>query len=842
MASSKFELYSTEQTKQLAVAVQIDGVPGLLSSAVLYKNLKYGDPGTLYGGPGLFYGGLIPLDNYGGGQVRSLLSLQGSSLTLTQTLEPEQGRGSISQLSLSFIDANGYMTQLCSPGVIVDEIMGRNVTVFLGYAQLGFPDDYYVVFRGVISSVTSAPGLCTFQLSDPNIVRKQQVFYTSKTSLSAPISPTDTTITLGSNNDFYQSILGPNGSYDPAIKLYLKINDEWIEYGPTASNPSGTFGVNTLGNVIRGARGTVATAASAGDDVTVGIEVEDNAIDMALKLMLSGWDGPWKTGIALRSIVRTGEVGLGDQPGALILPAGVDADRDYGLVAGDYITITLATNPGNNTTVKILSFADMDTEANRLIYTDNSGLLPEETTSAVFSTRSQYDTYPLECGIGLTPNLVDITRHLDLKQIYFGGSQNTMRFFIQDTVSSCKTFIESELYLPISAYSLTRFGRLSMGVTRPPVADLRLRFINSDSIINPNDLKPVRGLNNRKYFSEVQFNFDLGDDNSTYASNTRTLDSDAITLIGISSVLPINSSGGRTDLGFDTEAAKRSQRLLSRYSRGAVQISPIVTWGAGVEIEAGDVVALTDDGTLKIANYGTGQRNLGTQLFEVTNRSLSLTNGNITLTLTAGVGGQAGDRFGVISPSSHLDTGSTTSQLKIKDSYGAIFPGNEKKKWENYVGQKILIHDDLWIYSQETVLVSFDAVNPYLVNIDPPLGFTPVADMVMDIINYPTTDDPTVASAYKAIHVFLDPTVSVTVGGTDTTFTVSVGDAAKFIVGATVLAHAVDWSYKSDEVKVTDVNYLTGLVTVGSMGISPIAGDKVDLIGFPDKGGAYRWL
>ena len=838
----KFQLYNTQQTKELAVVVEIDGVPGLLSSVTLFETLNYGDPDIFYGDPGLVYGGLVPLTEYNGGEVRNILSLDGSSLTLSQRLEPEQGRASTSLLTLSFIDYQGYMTELCSPGVIVDEILGKNVKVWLGYRQLSFPDDYYVIFRGKISGVTSEPGRTTLQLSDPNLRRRTQVFFTAVTQLQSAITDSDTTIPVISNGDFHKHILGPDGNYDPAIKLYLGIEDEWIEYGPTASLPAGTFGTNTFGNVARGARGSTAVAHDAGTDVTCAIEIEDHAVDIALKVMLSGWNGPYVDDVAIEHIVYTGDVLLGDQATSLTFPENVDVIRDYGWSAGDYLTISGATNGVNNQTVQIVSFAPLFGQENRLVYTTGVTLVSESNTTAVLSVRSQYDTYPISCGVKLTPDDVDVDRHIYIKDTFLQFDGNNYRFFITSDESSAKSWLETQVYLPISCYSLTRFGRLSMGITKPPLADNRLKFLSQDNILNAKSMKPNRGVNNRRFFNEVQFSWDARDDGA-FSQVLRTIDSDSLNLIGLASVLPVRALGGRSDLAFDESVERRSERLLSRYKRGATEIDPKVNWEVGVEIEAGDVVALQDDGTLFIANYDTGQRNLGVQLFEVTERSLDIRSGQINLKLVSGVGAQATDRFGTISPSSVLDSGSTSTQLVLTDSYGAIFPGNEQGKWIDYIGQPVLVHNDDWSQSGVSTIIGFDTFNPYLMQIAPPLAFTPSAGYMVEINDYPTSADVYLQQIYKAIHAYIDPRVFVVSGLSVTQFEVSPSDISKFFVGSVVLIHEASWTYESPEVTVTAVDTALNIVTVGAtLGFTPTLNDEIELIGFADEGGAYRFI
>src|SRR5208337_1505845 len=109
-------------------------------------------------------------------------------------------------------------------------------------------------------------------------------------------------------------------------------------------------------NLVRGARGTVAGTYAADTEIDAAIMIEDDALTMALKIMLSGWQGPFLTDIPIQGFVITNDPIIGNQPNGIVLPVGVDAVRDYGIAQGDYLTITGSANPGNNVTVVANSF------------------------------------------------------------------------------------------------------------------------------------------------------------------------------------------------------------------------------------------------------------------------------------------------------------------------------------------------------------------------------------------------------------------------------------------------------------------------------------------------------
>lgn len=178
----KYQLFNDYDVKNLNVVVCIEGLDICFGMVPTYTKIRYGDPDLDYGDPGLVYGGLRLLDD-----VKPWLSTE-SNLTISQKLEPEQGRGSVSTLGLTFIDKDGYFTQLCSPGVLLDELLGnKKVTVKLGYVQTSYPDDYFTIFRGYVSKTRLSPTKVMLELSDANIKRRQNVFFSQKTKLTADI-------------------------------------------------------------------------------------------------------------------------------------------------------------------------------------------------------------------------------------------------------------------------------------------------------------------------------------------------------------------------------------------------------------------------------------------------------------------------------------------------------------------------------------------------------------------------------------------------------------------------------------------------------------------------------
>lgn len=835
-----FFLANESNVKQPVLVAVFDGLNDVLTSADLFTRIRYGDPDIEYGGTDAkgnpwLYGGLRPYVTANGGTFKPYLSWQGSSLTISQKMEQEQGRCSISTMTLGFIDKDEYMSELITPGLKVPEILGLRVRIFLGYQNISYPEDFIQIFQGLVQDITSQPGLVILSLADPNIRRRAQAMYIPTTTLSGTINDTATTINVVSNGDFFERILGPDGSDDTGIHTYIQIDDEVIEYDRLAFQPN-SFNESGGGIVTRGARGTTAVGHDDQSDVTSTISFSGNPITIALKLMLAGWNGPYQTGVPIQNILFSGIPAIGNIARAIILPIGVDAVFDLGLAVGDYITITGDTNLVNNQTVRVERFENLEERQNQVIITNSTTLVTSVNSTGTLALRSQYDTWPVSAALQLDPVDVDVAGHQFYRDSFL--AQEAMNFYQTSPIDSVKEFIEKECLLPISCFALTKAGQISMKLTLPPLAGQKLTSIDKDSIIDPKSMYVNRSTSNRKFFNEITFSFDP-DDAGNFTQVLRFLDTDSLAPssdggVGLSSILPISSMGTR-ETG---TLAERAERMLDRYKRGAVQLMLKVNFGKGNNIDPGDILLLTDDGALKITNMATGNRNLGKALMEVQERAFDFKSGNTSLTLLSGLNFTLQDIFATWAPSSNVvAAGTTSSQVRIQPSYGAVMGTDEFLKWVDYIGCRLQFHDYFYTYSGEAVLVAADN---NVLTIEPPLSFTPDANTIVDLAPYSTSTDPTVDEAAKIIHVHWDKTATVVSGASQTQFDVGAGDVQFFRIGYPIRVHAPDWSTDSSEVLITNV--LGTTITTEDLGYTPSAGDDCELLSFYDARGPYRFV
>lgn len=822
-----YQLFTSQQSKQLNVVLEIEGLDTTFGVQNTYTKVRYGDPGIYYGEPNLVYGALRALDS-----CKPYLMFD-SGLTLSQRLEPEQGRASISQMSFALIDKDGEVSRLISPGGgVLDEILGRAIMVRMGYVQTSYPEDYTVIFRGIITQVSSVAGRVNFTIGDANQKRRSATFKVAKATLTAGIDASTLTIPLTNVLNFYDLIIDQSAVNfnDWRVKPYLKIGDEVLSYG------YGAISGNTITVRERGSRGTVAAPHDLGSEVTNTLELKGHPINIALWLMLSGLGGASYATSSVQALGTVIDLTVTPAFNVICLPAGKNADIDFGLVIGDRVQIT--GSPTNNGTYTITGFGDSEGFSNRLIYI-NQNLNVENPSSATLNFYSQFDVLPVNAGLGLDPRDVDVKTHIYYRDTVFTSAEYLMQFYLT-TQQVGKAWIEQEIYLPISAYSITRYGRLSLGYMKPPIAADKLIVLDGNNVLNPENISVTRGLNTRKFYNQIQYQYDSTDDGK-FQSVIRNIDTDSLNKIGIMQLLPINSSGLKSQYGGGVLANRVATRLLTRFKKAAFDINLQVQWNPGTFIEAGDGVVLADNGYLNLTNFTDGSKDLGTQVFEVTDRTVDIKSGQVKLVLTSGLDNNLNARYGVISPSSYISlTGSTTSQIKLKQSFSNT--GAEIRKWSGLIGSYVQIHSYDYSRSEIKRLVGVSETQPDTVILDSALSFALQEDDILDVAPYGGTSDKTYNQLVKAVYTSVAPTLTVLNGLSNTQFLLNLTDYAKILVGSKVQIHNQDYSILSSEATVTQLIGPNTVEVGTSLGFTPSAGQKVEIIGFLDGGGAYRFL
>ena len=685
----------------------IDGVDDFFT-AVLVREKPFFDDGLLFD-DGVVFDDLVVLQ----GQ-QPFLSLDGTSKTISQQLQPDKGSvSSVSSITIRVIDQDQVMSRIISPGVELTDILGTTGEFFFGLDTVSFPQDYVKIFAGPISEIVSGAGYIDFTINHPDEKKRVRIFEASETGLDGAINDVTTTVVL----DDASSLILPAD----VLRSFVRIDNEFIEF-------TGISG-NTLTGVTRGALSSTDSraVAAAHDDnanVTSFYILEEGAIDLALKIMLSnGTNGDWITGVEMNNFNVTDE---GATSNAIYIQ-GVNIEQEYGLVSGDFVSTTGAAEVANQLTDEPIEDIITTEEGSYILVT--GPLATEVDTSATLSFRSQFATLP--DGFGMTPQEVDVAQHEFIKETFLASFD--YRFYLSDTIEDGKEFIEKQIYVPAAMYALPRGTRASVGLHVAPFPFAEIQTINKENIKNPSKIKLSRGFK-KNFFNNIVYKFDKNLIDDRFDAGTVSANAQSISELGRRRDFTVESEGMRSDLQATSLASTAANRLLDRYNRGAEYVEGIeVFFSEGVTLEPGDAVVF-DPEDLQITNTLDGTRAKPIKLFEVQNKRIDLS-GRATVNITdTSFDGSA--RTALFSPASLITSGSTTSVL-IQPSFSQPFGQNEWRKWADYIGAQIQIRNDDFT---DVGVTTITGISGNTIGFAPALPFTPGAGYTMEFAPY---DDQT---------------------------------------------------------------------------------------------------
>lgn len=719
--------------KEPNLVLEIEGISKLFGAVLIKKYVRIGDPGLIIGDPDVnpnafFIGGLNAVANQ-----TDVISFDGTSTTINQTLNIDKGEGSsVSSLSLALID-DGTITEIISPGFLIDDILQAKCKVYLGFANVAWPEDFITIFRGVVTDVASDAGKIVLQVSHPDDKKRGTLYKKVDTALNGSITSGQTTIALDSTANMLLPILGPDGLIDPSFTAAVRIGDEIISY-------TGISG-NNLTGCSRGYLFTTPAAHADNAEVSTYYRLKGGCIDLALKLMSSGVNGNYLSGVAISKFNETDGVTV---PNCIYFD-GIDVKAKYNISVGDYVSTSGSSFGANNVTLKqITDLAQTDNGSYLVI--DGVSFVNESIATSSVSFRSQYDTLP--DGLKFTNDEIDIDEHLRLFQLFL--SSVTYDFYLKDTIENVNEFIEKEIYSPAAAYSLPRKSRASVGYHIGPIPGQNIVVLDETNLKNPSKIK-IKRSTNRYFYNEIVYKFDEDELEERFLTGRITISADSKNQIkGYNKTLKIQSKGLRIADQGATIAASQSDRRLKRYRFAAEQFTLEPMFGDGFNLEIGDIFILNGD-NLKLPDIKTGAKGMEARFLEVQNRSLNIKTGDIKVeAVDTSFNGAA--RYGLISPSSKVATGISTTQFIIKRSFSEKFDELEYRKWKNLVGTSIRVRNADFSSVSDTILVSADS---NMITVSPALSFTPSVDMVMELTNY---DDPDVTATTKLIYAHMKDT------------------------------------------------------------------------------------
>ena len=711
--TERAQIASEKIDKHPSLILVIDGVEKKYGSAKILKLIKIGDEDLLIGDDWVI-GGFRPLKNQ-----LTCISMEDSSNSIKQQLDIDKGRGSsISSLEIALIDFKNQITELITPGEVVDDILGRKAKLYLGFADnTNFPDDFIIIFRGIIDNINSEAGVVKLNLAHPDQKKRQLLYSKKETQLNGAISNSDTTLTVDSTLDFLLRVNGPSGSPDTSFTSYIRIDNEIIKY----TGKTGT----TFTGCTRGALSTIASSHSDNSRVDSFYTLEGNAIDLALKMMLSGWQGYFQTGV---DITNFNVIGDSTVVSNSMFFSGINVEYEYGVVVGDYLTTTGATNGANNVSMKTISQIEID-DYGTYIVVNGVSFVNEASTSATVSFRSQYDSLP--SGLKMSCDEVDVAEHERIKTLFL--SSFDYKFYLKDSIEDAQEFLEQQIYKPAGAYSLPRKARASLGYFIGPIPSVSSKLLDESNITNPNKLK-IRRSTNKNFFNTIVYKFEVDPLEDKYLRGVFTQSTVSLGQIPIGTKpLVIQADGMREDLVGVARATSASNRRLDRFKFGAEFLEGVnINYEFGFNLEVGDIVLL-DGSQLSLSDTETGTRGKATKMFEIVNKSLSFKTGNVVLDLVD-TGFAGSSRYATIAPSSKIKSGISSTQFIIEQYYKSPYGVNEYKKWERYdhCRVKVVSPDFTTRFAQSYI----QSISGNTITLNASLGFTPQPGDMMTLADY----------------------------------------------------------------------------------------------------------
>jgi hypothetical protein len=891
------------------LVLSIEGYPEKLAVRIANQTITYDIDGLTYDMPGLTYDGLVQRTD-----VSDLISLTGTTTSISQQLDPDKGAASSTQtLTLKLIDRNEQITQLASPGVVLNDPLYTDCKLYFGLFTTSFPEDYIEVFNGKIMSINPSVGTIDFVITHPDDLKRssifekaeailtqklnfdsvtiQDLFYQKRSDVSGSVSIEYTSAAIGDNaivavtgnsisvqidtaftkaktlkkkieNDedanqlvsvkisgnanAVQAVVVPTilssgteiflddvtsflSPVAPIFRTYARINDEIIEYTGI------DLALSKLTGCTRQSLTSFGFTHEIGDTVSSFYKLGDNTIsnsnpvDLALKIIMSGAEAVY-TDQDSTSVNFVN--GVGTIANSMFFP-GVYLERDHNVTVGDFVDST-GPVPGNTFSDKQVEFVQ-DIDAGSYIVVNGVSLVDDMVGTYSVSFKSQYNILP--DGGGALPSQVDIKNFNSIKTSYI-SRLIPYEFYLKDTVST-KDFINQQIFIPCGMYSVPRKGKISAGITAPPLYSADSKFLTLENVKDPEKLKLERSVN-KNFYNAISYKYNPDSVEDKFLNKVVTVSADSSNRVGApAKVLVIESEGIRPGIDTQDFIKRNSDSFLSRYRYGAEQIKMSVLLKDGFSIEVGDAV-LFGGSAFTLPDTTNGNKSFVPRIMEVTNKEWNWKTGEVSLTMLDTTYSSE-IRVGVFSPSSEIGSGSTTTTIKIEKSYGTGPLEKEKDKYSSYIGREILVHSEDWSIQGYTSITGFDPGNDSIMIVSPPLGFSPLAGYIIDVVQYNEVD--ALEGFYKNVHCFWGHQVDVVAGVSATQVTVAPGDIGKFFIGSVVRIHNDDYTIDSGVtgLKVTSIS--GNDILIEDCGFVPDNTMSIDLIGFSsDNGKPYVWL
>ena len=790
-------------SKSPQLILEVEGLDTIFGTSPIYEFTRWDSEGATWDVG--TWDGLSPIPS-----SRDYISWQGTTKSISQQLRPDKSAtSSISTMMIDLIDKNGELSKIFAFDNIVD-MLGKRCNVFLTYEGLEHPESSIPIFKGFCDDYINEAGKIQLSISSPENLKRQTLFTQYTDVLDGAIDSVQTTLNVFDTSDFITS--------QDALTSYIRIEDEIMEV---------VSKTDTTLEVVRSRLNTLAVAHDTESDLQSFYRLQGSPIDLTLKLMLSDDDNLFYDSdekIKSINILNNTET----LTNTLIFER-PDIEEFTGLIAGDTIRLD-GVVAGDYT---ILSFGLTETGGSTILLVEDIADL-NDSSSISLSYRSQYNV--LNEGLGMLPDEVDIAQFINIKTL-FSTNFIDLDLYIKETVDNAKDLIDKKLLFPQGMWSIPRKGRSSIKFTSPPLSAEFTPVLDSNNITNIEKLKQRRSTHKYLY-NQVNYLFNEDRLEDKFLDQTRRISADSRNRIRRGKQPLIIEAGGIRRSSATTQIIDRlTTRFLDRYKFAAKYINKVeLLYKDGFAIEVGDTVVFGGRNT-QLADLQTGEKDLPLKLYEVSNKTLGIESGKVTIDIIeSGFALEA--RFGVFSPASNIGVGSTTTKVILKKTIDIGEVVHERDKYIDYIGTNIRVYSPDFLFDETVTIEAFDSSNNNAVIVSA-LSQAPLEDYVFELPVYNNISNNEKGDLEKIKYTWLMATKEITVSDTNQSF--NIDDLTDLQIGFKVTIHSVDFTESSIETTITDIQGNT-ITLEDALSFVPQVGYKMQVLTSPDGEFGYRYL
>jgi hypothetical protein len=334
----------------------------------------------------------------------------------------------------------------------------------------------------------------------------------------------------------------------------------------------------------------------------------------------------------------------------------------------------------------------------------------------------------------MDPSEVDLEEFDRLNRLFLGGFNYDFRL---TSDINAREFIESQIFRPITAFSILRRGRSSLGFHSPPIPGAEMISLNQENVENAPNLKIKRSLS-KNYYNTAIYKFDFDILKGDIKSVRTVTDTTSINDFNVGSrSIEILAEGMRTTTGGAALAQSNGNRYLNRYKRASEFVDQIeVRFGDVFNLDIGDNIIL-DLADLQISDIKSGTRSGEARIFQVLNKSMDLKTGKVTVSVVD-TNFDGASRYSLVAPASLIKTGTSTTQFTIQKSFDSIYSSNEYLKWKRFGTPFVTVRspDGVRFGSARILTITGNTIT-----LETALSFTPLAGDLVQFSEYNSSDE-----------------------------------------------------------------------------------------------------